>query len=865
VIFAIASRARAQAPEAPPPESALAEREGRAEPAPPPSEAPVDSAAPLIPPRLVDAPDPDYPESHLGLGIEPVVELHVTVEPDGAVSDAHVEHAGDPEFDRAAVEAVRRWRFEPARRGDRPVRARVRVAVRFRRPRVAPEPVEQSSEGEPALGATASRGSGQVREPAGDGGDHAFGARAIADPTEESRASRAVSDFRIGRDVIEAAPRGDASDLLRLAPGVFSTRAEGDAVAPEITLRGFDAAHGQDIELLAGGIPLNQPSHVHGQGYAELGWLIPEVVRGLRVTEGVYDPRQGNFATAGTIEFDLGVERRGLQLRTTYGSFETFRALLLWAPSGEREETFGAATFRTTSGFGRNRAGQSGGAIAQWVFGNERVRARVHGAIAGARYGLAGVLRRDDLQAGRVGWFDVYDDPGARAQHAFSARAHLGVDVQTRRERGSFMEIGAWLAYADFRELLNFSGYVERSQIMPAWSGRGDLIEQRNEDVGLGLRMRYRTERFDLARWLRGFFEVGLVARLDLVGQSQNLLQAPQNETWDRRVDADVREADVGAFLDLDWRVTDHVRLRGGLRVDVLYFDVDDRLGNFVPAFRRADYLLGLRRTALGVAAGPRATVEVTPIPELTLSLAYGEGYRSPQARQLQEGESAPFAKVRSGDLGARLRIGGDDGELVIGTAGYLTHVSDDVAFDPREARLEAVGPTTRVGGVLYVEARPVVWLLTSASVTFVQATLDSPPPATAEMPNPPYRPGQLLAYVPPWVVRADVAARERLFDLDGRPLRGRIGAGFSFLSPRPLPHGQFADPVALLDAGASVEWSPLEMGVDVLNLTDARWAANEFVFASNWSSDAIPSRLPARHVAAGPPLTVMVYLGVML
>src|SRR5690606_33528847 len=136
-------------------------------------------------------------------------------------------------------------------------------------------------------------------------------------------------------------------------------------------------------------------------------------------------------------------------------------------------------------------------------------------------------------------------------------------------------------------------------------------------------------------------------------------------ETWDERADAAITGADVGAWLDLDLRITDYVRLRGGVRGDALFYDVDDRLGNFIPGGRPDSYLVGYRRSAFGVAAGPRASIEVRPIEPLALMIAYGEGYRSPQARQLVDGERAPFTKVRSGDVGFRLEIGRRELEVV--------------------------------------------------------------------------------------------------------------------------------------------------------------------------------------------------------
>lgn len=839
---------------------------------------PASAQPPAVsPPTLVESPEPVYPEDHVGSGAEPTVYMHVTIEADGTVSDAHPEGEHDEAFDAAALAAVRSWRFEPALRDGHPIRGRVRVGVRFHHPApsvdVSPEPEETHHAPPPpplpeeptAIDGTMELPSEAVLEAPEEDGP-TYSAAGAVDPLRDAHAPRASSDYDLPADLIGTAPRRDAGDMLSSAPGVYVARGEGDGVAHSIFLRGFDAEHGQDIELSLGGVPLNQPSHIHGQGYADLGFLIPEVVHGIRVTEGVYDPHQGDFATAGSIAFDLGVERRGVESRTTYGSFDTFRQLLLWAPSGERTGTFGAAVYRRTSGFGAQRGGESGSTILQYEGGGDgRVRGRVTVALYGARYGLAGILRYDDVSAGRVGFYGAYPDPSAAAQSSFAARALVAGSLDFLGERGSFGDLGAWLAYSDFRLQANYTGYTEISRTDPSWRGRGDLNEQRNEVIGLGLRGRWRSERFTPFDWLNGFVELGATGRLDLTTQSQNLLDATNNQTWDRRVDASITGADVGAFLDLDLHVSEYVRVRGGVRADVLAYDVDDRLGNFIPAFRPTTYLVGYRRTAFGLAAGPRATVEVTPIHELTFSISYGEGYRSPQARTLADGESAPFAKVRSGDLGARLSLGAHR-ELEVTLSGFVTTLSNDVAFDPGTARLESLGPSTRIGGAAYVVARPWSWLLGSLAVTYVRATLDGPPLASAEDPAPPYVSGQALPYVPPIVVRADLGAHEdRVAVLADQPIGLRGGLGVSVVGRRPLPYGDTASAFGLLDASAAVSWGPVELSVDILNLLDQRYAALEYSFTSNWTPTELPSRVPARAFSAGGPLTVLGTLAIHL
>src|SRR5690606_8223281 len=193
-------------------------------------------------------------------------------------------------------------------------------------------------------------------------------------------------------------------------------------------------------------------------------------------------------------------------------------------------------------------------------------------------------------------------------------------------------------------------------------------------------------------------------------------------------------------------------------RADVLSYESDDRLGNFVPAVRPSDaYIQGHRRSAMGVAAGPRASVEVRPVPWISLLAAYGQGYRSPQARTLDDGESAPFTKVHSGDVGVKFRFGE---ELELTCEGFFTRLSDDIAFDASEARLERIGATQRLGGTLYALSHPAEWMVTALSLTAVDATLLEPPPATAEEPAPPYVSGQRVPYVPPFVARVDSGVR---------------------------------------------------------------------------------------------------------
>jgi hypothetical protein len=668
--------------------------------------------------------------------------------------------------------------------------------------------------------------------------------------------SRGASDFRIPRAVLQAAPHATGADLLATAPGIFVAHPEGDAIAQRIYLRGFDAEHGQDVELRVGGIPMNQASHVHGQGYADLNLVIPETVRSLRVLEGVYDPRQGDFAVAGSVEYDLGVEERRSRIKASYGSFGTKRLLALWAPENQHEETFGATAFRTTDGFGDGTRGATSGALlGQYRLALGKAEAiTIHLGAHASRANLAGVVRRDDLDARRLGFYDAYGDPSARAQSAGTSRTQLGITFERSTTGGGMDRVLVWTYLASYRSRTNFTGYMERSRFEPTWVGRGDLVEQSNQDFGLGGGVAHRSARVRPLSWLAAQYELGASVRTSWIGQAQNLLRAPQNETWDQRDNADVSETDIATYADALLAMK-RLRLRGGLRADLLYFDVDDRLGNFIPAFSKKTHIVGFRRTANGIAFGPRATLEGDLTSWLRLSASYGEGFRSPQARQLEEGEQAPFAKVKSYEAGATLR---ESDRIAFTAAAYETSLSYDLAFDPTSARLERLGPTTRRGLVGHVLGSPNEHTTVSVSATYVQATLDSPPLPTPENPTPPYTSGQSLPYVPPLVVRSDVSFTGSLGVIGGEDVSWRLGYGTTFLSPRPLPFSQTSPAVFLLDASAGLRRRWLEVSLDAMNVLDTRYADTEYAYVSNWLTRAIPSRVPARHITAGPPRVLM-------
>ena len=131
-----------------------------------------------------------------------------------------------------------------------------------------------------------------------------------------------------------------------------------------------------------GGVPINESGNLHGNGYADTHFIIPELVSSLRVVEGPFDPRQGNYAVAGSANYELGLAQRGFTAKYAGGSFGTQRLLLLWGPAGESKGTLAGAEIFKTDGFGQNRDAQRATAMGQYegrlgAEGSYRVLARL--------------------------------------------------------------------------------------------------------------------------------------------------------------------------------------------------------------------------------------------------------------------------------------------------------------------------------------------------------------------------------------------------------------------------------------------------------------------------------------------------------
>lgn len=631
------------------------------------------------------------------------------------------------------------------------------------------------------------------------------------------RPGHSATETVVDRDVLDATPRTGATDLLRAVPGLVATQHSGEGKAQQLFLRGFDAVHGQDVELNVAGLPVNQVSHIHALGYADLNWLIPEAVREVRVTEGSARAWQGDFAVAGTVRYELGLEEPGVQLAAGYGSFNRFRLFAGYRPQG-LGDTFAAVEYVQGDGFGPQRAFGRVSALGQLVHKIGSVTFRAVGGSYGARFDSPGVVRESQVTSGALEFYDA----NGRGQGGTVSRHQLLLSAEVPGENGrtTFELFGV---FNEGRLRNNFTGAL----VNPT----GDGLEQFQSAMTFGGRALHQRHLHVAGQVLT--LDLGVSGRGDVIHQTQRGYVDADGSPRETSIDVDITQSLGSAWTELAWAPHGWRFMLGG-RLDVLHVSLRDSL---------AYNGLGATRSSFGPHFGLKAGIERALGENFRAFASYGDGFRTPQARQLSDGERAPFVNVHGAELGLRF-----DSKLVSASAAaFGSSVANDFFFDHTVGTTSFVGETLRGGGQAMVTARPVDGFVISANVTVATARLTQR--------------DALLPYFAPVVGRLD-SGWSRRFETPWFSVTPRLGIGATVIGPRPLPFNEFSREVFLVDARAGVRLGDVELTFDLQNALGALWRDGEYVFASSWGTQ---SQLPSRHFTAGSPRTFFLNLEVHL
>ena len=405
---------------------------------------------------------------------------------------------------------------------------------------------------------------------------------------------------------IERRPLLRAGEIFETIPGVIVSQHSGEGKANQYYLRGFNLDHGTDIAITVANVPVNMPSHAHGQGYADANFLIPELIGGVEYRKGPYSADKGDFASAGAVDVSYAnVLDRPIAMAQV-GTFGYQRALvaasprvgdgfLLFAIEGTRNE----GPWEQPDDFRRFNT----------VIRYSRASSSITAMGYDARWRSTDQIPQRAVDDGSISRFGHIDpsDGGSSSRYSLSAEWQRG---------GT--QLSAYVLRNRLDLFSNFTYFLDDPV-------NGDQFEQKEERIASG---------FDAAhRWFSGRAQnvIGLQGRRDSI-DDVGLYHTAQRRRLSTIRQDDVLQTSIAAYAQTSMQWSPHVRTIAGARFDRYAFDVEET--------RNASIV------------SPKLSAIFGPWRNTELYLNAGSGFHSNDARG---GDAVtPLARTKGAEIGVR-------------------------------------------------------------------------------------------------------------------------------------------------------------------------------------------------------------------
>ncbi|MBC7692213.1 MAG: TonB-dependent receptor [Methylotenera sp.] len=615
-----------------------------------------------------------------------------------------------------------------------------------------------------------------------------------------------ATEGTVGAAELQGRPIARSSEILETVPGLIITQHSGAGKANQYYLRGFNLDHGTDLAGYVNGVPINLPTHAHGQGYLDLNWLIPELVKGVSYQKGVYYADQGDFSNAGSLNVDsvstlpenlavaqvggLGYER-GLFA----GSTPVAAGSLLYAFEAQHDDGAWqvANNYRRLNGVVRYGLGddQKGFSLSAQGY---------HGA-----WFATDQIPQRAIDAG-LSRFSTFDPSsgGKTGRYGLSGDWH-------RRDQDSASKVVVYLTQYNLDLYSNFTYFLNQVT--------GDQIDQKDSRVYTGVRAEHTVYGKLFERDMENTF--GLQVRQDWIG-------ATLNDTQNRNLVSHVRtdhvaELNVSPWFQHKLQWSSWFRTVEGVRGDLYDFHVASDI-----APDSGQKFTGTLNPKLSLILGPWDKTE--------FYLSGGTGFRTNDARGIfavaspVQGEPSrqlpAIVHTRGAEVGVRSsRLPGLNTTLsfwVLGSESdtFFSGDSGSVVDADRAGRRYGVEWTN------YFTPRP--WLTFDADFAYSTSRfVDDDPKGVGK-----YIPEAITSVISGAVAVHDVPGAERVFGA----LRMRQ------FGPRPLieDNSQKSAPSTVFNIEAGYHLSKAwTASLQVLNLFNSSYRENEYYYSSRLKGEA--------------------------
>ncbi len=691
-------------------------------------------------------------------------------------------------------------------------------------------------------------------------------------------------------------PHGTLQEVLNNVPGLVVAQHQGGGKPPQWLVRGFDGDHGSDFAVFVDEMPVNLVSHAHGQGYADINFIIPETIQRLQLFKGPYFPEFGDFANAGALNIVLKDEFPEPFALAEGGSFSTQRYVLgasprlgLWTSLFAAQAYFSNGPFRDPQNYARYNVLAK--VARNWEGG---ARLSLASGVYQGDWDASGQIPLRAVQRGAIDLLPVELVPRP-AQRPFDRWDAIDPSEGGRTDR-QWLQLRweaipspeqQWYAtaWAQRYKLALFSNFtffketglrfVARGREVADVAGApfdplatylpGDGIEQNDSRVLYGGKLQYTRYGFLPTSALAAVEDVPVRTRVAVETRHDHIRVQLHRQVRRHRffpVNAvAVEERSLSGFADQQWFVGKWARFEAGLRGDVFFFDVRDRLpagvgildpltqaciGQTDPNF----CAVPIRGNTVDSIVSPKANLILSPFHSTEVYLNFGTGFHSNDARngilaenfpQLAGNLQSPLTRSLGYEIGARTR---QFETLDLGAALWLLDLDSELVFvgDAGNQQTGAGGTfepsaATRRWGVDF-EARWAAreWLFLDYDLSYADPRFRAS--------------GEAIPLAPTLLMNGGVTVE---------PLAGFAAAlRVRYLGDRPAIEDRSltARGYTLLDFLARYRWRNVEASVTLLNLLDRDWREAQFADTSCLIGELQdPDRNPGTPCSARPGL----------
>ena len=371
---------------------------------------------------------------------------------------------------------------------------------------------------------------------------------------------------------IKLRPIQNSQEILRIVPGLFIGQHAGGGKAEQLFLRGFDIDHGTDVQISVDGMPVNMVSHAHGQGYADLHFVIPELVQGVDFKKGSYNAQKGNFTTAGWIDFRTRDALDRSFVKFEAGQFDSFRSVIGLDLLGQKgkdknQSAFVASEYSFTNSYFDNPQ----------HFNRFNIFGKYHGHIGKSTYltfsassfyskwNHSGQIPDRAVASGETGFFGSLDP----TEGGETSRTNATLQFTTATARNHVFKNKFYYSNYNFKLFSNFTFFLIDSV-------NGDQIKQQEGRNLFGYSGDYSFQNYvGRSSWTTTF---GLQYRHDITQNTELSRTLNRTEVLEQIKLGNINETNLGIFADETIRLSDHFSVNTGVRLDYFINQYQDLL-----------------------------------------------------------------------------------------------------------------------------------------------------------------------------------------------------------------------------------------------------------------------------------------------